>query len=51
MRTLLADLGTLCKNLVEIPGTNSQFYQLTQATEVQRKAFELLSLTPESLRM
>jgi hypothetical protein len=51
MRTLLADLGTLSKNLVQIPRTHTAFYQLTQATEVQRKAFELLRLTPESQRM
>ena len=46
MQTLLSDLGTLCKNLVQIHGTNSQFYQLTQATELQRRAFQLLGLSP-----
>lgn len=46
LRTLLADLGTLCKNRVRVKGLKSQtageFYLLTQPTPHQRRVFELL---------
>jgi hypothetical protein len=46
LRTLLSDLGTLTTNLLRLRGTDSQFHQLTQATDVQRRVFELLDITP-----
>ena len=46
LRTLLADLGTLTKNLIRLPGTQGEFFQLTQATDLQLRAFELLRVTP-----
>lgn len=48
-RTLLADLATLCKNRVKVPGTNSPpFYVLTQPTALQQHVLDLLdvSLSP-----
>ena len=46
-QTLLADLATLAKNDVRTAGTNGyEFYELTQATELQRRAFELLGVAP-----
>ena len=46
-RTLLADLATLAKNRVQTEGaTPREFYVLTQPTELQRRVFELLSVTP-----
>jgi len=46
LRTLLSDLGTLTKNLIRLQGTDGEFYQLTEATELQRRAFQLLGVTP-----
>jgi hypothetical protein len=44
---LLSDLGTLAKNLVRTEGNpDAEFYLLTQPTEQQRRAFELLGATP-----
>lgn len=46
-RTLLADLATLAKNLVRTPAEPSiEFYTLTQPTELQRRAFHLLGISP-----
>jgi len=46
LRTLLADLGTLCKNRVRVKcvksHASSEFYLLTQPTPHQRRVFELL---------
>jgi Transposase DDE domain len=48
-RTVLKDLGTLAKNLVSAAGTHpGEFYLLTQPTELQRRAFELLEVAPFS---
>lgn len=45
-RTLLADLATLCKNRVQVVGTDSPpFYVLTQPTPLQQQVLELLGLT------
>jgi transposase len=44
-RTLLDDLATLAKNRVRINGSDIEFYQLTETTMVQRRAFELLGVT------
>lgn len=44
-RTLLADLGTLCKNRVRLRGTPTEFYLLTQPTALQTRALELLGVT------
>jgi hypothetical protein len=46
LRTLLSDLGTLAKNRVRLRGTDAEFYQLTTATDLQRRVFELLGTTP-----
>ena len=46
-QTLIDDLATLAKNRISTDGaTPCEFYELTQATEVQRRAFELLGVTP-----
>ena len=45
-RTLLDDLATLSKNRVRLAGSDdAEFYQLTEATPMQRQAFELLGVT------
>jgi transposase len=44
-RSLLADLGTLCKNRVRLRSNPSvEFYLLTRSTPPQEKAFSLLGL-------
>jgi hypothetical protein len=44
---LLADLGTLAKNLVRTEGNPpAEFYLLTQPTKLQARAFELLGAGP-----
>jgi len=44
-RSLLADLGTLCKNRVRLLSEPAaEFYQHTRATPSQQQAFELLGL-------
>ena len=46
-QTLLADLATLAKNRVRTTGTNGcEFYELTRSTDLQRRAFELLRVSP-----
>jgi hypothetical protein len=46
LRSLLADLGTLCKNRVRVKGVKSrpsrEFYLFTQPTPHQHRVFELL---------
>ena len=42
-QTLLKDLGTLCRNRVEISGVPA-FDTLTRATPLQQRAFELLGV-------
>ncbi len=45
-RTLLQDLKTLCKNRIRTQGERScEFYMLTQPTDVQQRALELLDLS------
>ncbi len=45
--TLLKDLATLAKNLLQTAGTPAaEFYLLTEPTEPQQRAFQLLELTP-----
>jgi hypothetical protein len=46
LRTLLSDLATLAKNRVHLRGTGAEFYQLTAATDLQRRALDLLGITP-----
>lgn len=46
-KTLLSELGTLCRNRVRIEGTGGggqSFEQLTEPTPLQARAFELLGL-------
>jgi transposase len=46
-RALLKDLGTLCKNRVRTKGEQAcEFYMITQPTDRQRYAFELLGSHP-----
>ena len=46
-QTLIDDLATPAKNRVRTDGaTPCKFYELTQPTEVQRRAFELLGVSP-----
>ena len=46
-QSLLSDLATLAKNLVQTPGPNpSEFYMLTNPTPLQSRAFELLGVRP-----
>jgi transposase len=45
-RTLLKDLSTLCLNTMQAKQTGAEFKLLTQPTNLQHRAFELLSLTP-----
>ena len=45
-RSLLADLGTLAKNRIQIAGSEPcEFYMLTRPTKLQARAFELLGLS------
>ena len=45
-RTLLQDLKTLCKNRIRTQSERScEFYMLTQPTDVQQRALELLDLS------
>ncbi len=45
-RTLLQDLKTLCKNRIRTQSDRScEFYMLTQPTDVQQRALELLDLS------
>jgi transposase len=45
-RTLLADLGTLGKNRVQVRGeSGSEFYELTRPTALQQRAFDLLGVS------
>lgn len=43
-KTLLAELGTLCRNRVRIETTDESYDQLTEPTPLQARAFELLGL-------
>jgi len=48
-RTLLADLGTLCKNRVRLlSDPAAEFYQHTRATPPQQNAFQLLGVETPS---
>jgi len=44
-RTLLDHLATLAKNRVRLQGSQTEFYQFTEATPTQQRAFDLLGLT------
>lgn len=41
---LIADLGTLCRNEVCFGATESTFTRLTEPTDLQARAFELLEI-------
>ena len=45
-RSLLAELGTLTRNTIRLPGTSATFDKLTQPTEVQARALELAAKAP-----
>ncbi len=46
-QTLLANLGTLAKNRVRVPGSDgAEFYVLTQPTPFQQHVLELLNVSP-----
>ena len=44
LRTLLLDLGTLAKNVIRLKGTETEFCQLTEPTDLQREVFQRLGL-------
>jgi hypothetical protein len=46
-QTLLADLATLAKNRVRLPGSQADFDVLTQPTPLQKRVFDLLGLQPQ----
>ena len=43
---LLKDLATLNRNTVRLESSGAEFDQLTEATPVQRRIFELLATRP-----
>jgi transposase len=47
-QTLLSELGTLCRNKCRIgsDSNNPAFYQMTEPTPLQKRAFDLLDLYP-----
>ena len=45
-RTLLADLGTLTANTMQVTEGGATFKLLTQPTPMQQRCFELLGVTP-----
>ena len=45
-RTLLADLGTLTANTMQVAESGATFSLQTQPTAVQQRCFELLGVTP-----
>jgi hypothetical protein len=45
-RDLLDALGTLCRNRIRLRGTDVNFDQLTEQTTLQRRALDLLEITP-----
>jgi transposase len=46
LKTLLTDLSTLCLNTIRAKGTGAEFKMLTQPTPTQRRAFDLLGISP-----
>ena len=45
-RDLLDPLATLCRNRIRLRGTTASFDQLTDANDLQRRAFQLLDVNP-----
>jgi transposase len=45
-RDLLDALATLCRNRIHLRGSQASFDQLTEANDLQRRAFQLLELNP-----
>jgi transposase len=48
-RDLLDALGTLCRNRIRLRGSQASFDQLTHTNPLQKRAFELLELNPNSV--
>lgn len=48
LRTLLADLGTICLNRIEPTGDAPAFDLLTTPTPLQQRAFDLLGVSPRT---
>lgn len=46
LEDLIADLGTLCRNTIQIGNSPHTFTRLTTPTELQATAFELAGVTP-----
>lgn len=46
-QTLLADLATLAKNRVRLPGSQAEFDVLKQPTPLQKRVFDQLGLQPQ----
>jgi DDE family transposase len=49
LRDLLDALATLCRNRIRLRHGNASFDQLTEPSELQRRAFQLLELDPNRL--
>jgi hypothetical protein len=45
-RDLIDTLATLCRNRIRLRGAQASFDQLTEASDLQRRAFQLLELKP-----
>ena len=48
-RDLLDALATLCRNRIRLRGSQASFDQLTERNDLQRRAFDLLTLNPNHL--
>ena len=48
-RDLLDALATLCRNRIRLRGSPATFNQLTEANDLQRRAFQLLELNPNHM--
>ena len=47
LRSLLADLGTICLNRIEPTAGGPAFDMLTTPTPLQQRAFDLLGVSPD----
>ena len=45
-KSLLAELGTLTRNTIRLPGTNATFHKLAQPTTLQARALDLAQHAP-----
>ena len=45
-KSLLAELATLTRNTIRLPGTTATFYKLAQPTTLQARALDLAERAP-----